>query len=76
MDFSSLKGKMEYYKSLADYKLLPNSFVIAHIDGRSFSKKVKKRFKLPFDDEFMNLERMQGSPSYLLLLYLNFQLNQ
>lgn len=63
MDFSSLKGKMEYYKSLADYKLLPNSFVIAHIDGRSFSKKVKKRFKLPFDDEFMNL--MDDTAAYV-----------
>lgn len=55
MDFSSLKERMEYYKSLADYKLLPNSFVIAHVDGRSFSKMIKKRFALPFDRSFMRM---------------------
>ena len=37
MKFENLKERMEYFKSLADYKLTPNSYVIAHIDGRAFS---------------------------------------
>ena len=55
MKFENLKDRMEYMKDLADYKLTPNSYVIAHIDGRAFSKLVKNRFKLPFDEDFIDM---------------------
>lgn len=55
MIFSSLKHKCEYYRGLTDYRLLPNSYAIAMVDGRSFSKHIKKRFGLPFDETFISL---------------------
>lgn len=55
MKFDSLEDKMNYYRDLTDYRLMPNSYVIAMIDGRGFSGKIKKRFKLPFDDTFINI---------------------
>ena len=53
MKFNSLKDKCEYFRSLTDYKLVPNSYVIAMLDGRAFSNLVKKKFTLPFDDKFI-----------------------
>ena len=53
MNFKSLKDKCEYFRSLTDYKLLPNSYVIAMLDGRSFSKLIKNKYKKPFDERFM-----------------------
>ena len=55
MKFKSLEEKCKYYRSLSDYKLLPNTYVLAMVDGRSFSQKIKKQFKLPFDDDFINM---------------------
>lgn len=55
MKFKNLKERMEYFKKLCDYRLTPNSYVLAHIDGRAFSHMVKKKFKLPFDDTFINM---------------------
>lgn len=54
MYFKSLKEKCEYYRSLTDYRLLPNSYVIAMVDGHCFSKLIKNKFKRPFDIEFIN----------------------
>ena len=54
MQFKNLKEKCEYYRSLVDYKLLPNSYVIAMVDGHCFSKLIKNKFKKPFDEEFIN----------------------
>lgn len=53
MKFDSLKDKCEYFRSLTDYKLIPNSYVIAMLDGHSFSKLIKNKFKKPFDERFM-----------------------
>lgn len=63
MKFETLKEKMEYFKSLCDYKLIPNSYVLAHIDGRAFSHMVKKCYKLPFDDGFINI--MNETAAYI-----------
>lgn len=63
MNFESLKDKCEYYRSLTDYKLLPNSYVLVMLDGRSFSKKVKNKFEKPFDDRFINA--MNQTTQYL-----------
>ena len=51
----TLKERMKYLQWLRDYKLDKDSYILCHIDGRAFSKMIKKRFKLPFDDEFMQM---------------------
>lgn len=63
MNFTSLKNKQEYYRSLTDYKLVPNSYVIVMLDGRSFSKKVKNKFRKPFDNRFV--DAMNNTAKYL-----------
>lgn len=63
MKFENLKEKCEYYRSLTDYKILPNSNIIIMLDGHSFSKKVKKAFKRPFDDVF--IDAMNKTAQYL-----------
>ena len=55
MIFNTLKERMEYLRSLSDYKLIPNGYVIVMVDGRGFSKTVKKMFNQPFDDVFINI---------------------
>lgn len=63
MQFDTLKEKQEYYRKLTDYRLLPNSYVIIMLDGRSFSKKVKNKFRKPFDERFVNA--MNETTKYL-----------
>lgn len=63
MIFQDLKHKCEYYRSLTDYRLLPNAYAIAMVDGRSFSKLIKKRFRLPFDESFIRM--MNESAKYV-----------
>lgn len=55
MEFKTLKDRMLYYRSLMDYKVMPNCYTLVMLDGRSFSKMVKKKFELPFDDNFINM---------------------
>ena len=63
MKFENLKEKCEYYRSLTDYKVLPNSNLIIMLDGHSFSKKVKNAFKRPFDEVF--IDAMNKTAQYL-----------
>ena len=63
MKFDTLKQKCEYYRSLTDYKLMPNSYVLAMVDGHCFSKMIKNRFDKPFDDMF--IEMMNETAKYL-----------
>lgn len=63
MQFKNLEAKCRYYQSLSDYKLLPNSYVLVHIDGRSFSHLVKNKFQKPFDDDF--IEMMNETAKYV-----------
>lgn len=63
MDFNTLKEKCEYYRQIADYKLLPNSYVMIMLDGRSFSKKIKNKFDKPFDRDFGRM--MDETTKYL-----------
>lgn len=63
MKFESLKEKCEYYRGLGEHPLMPGTYVLAMLDGRSFSKVVKKRFKLPFDDDFVGM--MNSTARYL-----------
>ena len=55
MKFKSLEERCLYYRGLTDYRIQPNSNVIAMVDGRAFSKLVKNKFKLPFDDDFIKM---------------------
>lgn len=53
--FDTLAERMEYYKGVYNYILPKRGYVIVHIDGRAFSKNVKKKFDLPFDKMFCNI---------------------
>lgn len=53
MIFDTLKEKCEYYRNLADDRFIPNMPLLVMVDGRSFSSLVKKRFNLPFDEDFV-----------------------
>lgn len=64
MNFKTLKDKQEYFRSLTDYKLIPNSYTIAFLDGHCFSQMVKKKYKLPYDEKFMKY--MDETAKYLL----------
>ena len=64
MNFQNLKDKCEYFRSLSDYKLVPNSYVIIMLDGRSFSKMIKNKYKKPFDETFIDM--MNETAKYLL----------
>ena len=55
MKFGTLKKRMEYFKNLTDYRLIPNSYIIVMVDGNNFRHMVKNRYKLPFDDEFISM---------------------
>ena len=55
MEFKTLKDKCKYYQKLFDYKLMPNGYIIAHLDGKNFSSLIKNKFKLPFDDNFIDM---------------------
>lgn len=63
MFFKNLKDKCEYYRSLTDYKLMPNSYTLVMVDGHKFSKMIKNKFKKPFDDMFINM--MNETAKYL-----------
>ncbi len=63
LKFDTLEEKCRYFQSNADFRLHKNSFILAHIDGRTFSRLVKNRFKKPFDSNF--IEMMNETAKYL-----------
>lgn len=63
MLFKTLEDKCLYYRSLTDYKLVPNSYVIVMLDGRSFSKNIKNKMEKPFDNDFIRI--MNETAEYL-----------
>ena len=63
MNFKTLKEKCEWYRSLTDYKIMPNSYVLVMCDGHCFSKMIKNKFNKPFDDTF--IEIMNETAKYL-----------
>ena len=64
MHFNTLKEKCEHLRAITDYRLTPNSYVIAMLDGHCFSRLIKKNYKLPFDAKFMHY--MDETAQYLL----------
>ena len=63
MRFNTLKERMEYFRGLTDYKLMPKSYVLVMLDGRSFSHLIKNKFKKPFDNDFIGM--MNETTRYL-----------
>ena len=49
----TLKELCEQMRSTTDYVLPLKSYVMVAIDGHSFSKLIKKKFDLPFDNKFV-----------------------
>ena len=63
MEFKNLKERMLYYRDLTDYKVMPNCYTLVMLDGRSFSKMIKNKYKKPFDDNF--IEMMNETAEYI-----------
>jgi tRNA(His) guanylyltransferase len=57
MKFDDLDLKMRVYETSHDRCVLPNMYLVARIDGRSFTKLTKEvqKFKAPFDERFRDL---------------------
>lgn len=54
MIFKTLKDKCEYYRSLTDYRLMPNGYILVMLDGKNFSSLIKNKFEKPFDEWFIH----------------------
>ena len=63
MNFKNLEDKCLYYRSLSDYRLVPNQYVIMMLDGRAFSKLIKNKYEKPFDNKFIHY--MNETAKYL-----------
>ena len=59
----TLKERMKSLQAERDYRLDKDSYILCHIDGRAFSKMIKRKFKLPFDDDFMQM--MDDTAAYV-----------
>lgn len=59
----SLKEKCYGYQEVENRFLDVDKPVILHLDGRSFSRMVKKKFERPFDKQFRNM--MDSTAKYL-----------
>lgn len=63
MDDMTLKDKCYFYQKRRNYSVDTDKYVIAHIDGRSFSKMIKNKFEKPFDEKFIQF--MNDTACYL-----------
>jgi tRNA(His) guanylyltransferase len=54
MKFDELDSKMRVYETVNDVFVLPNMYIVARIDGRSFTRLTKDvhKFEAPFDERF------------------------
>lgn len=59
----NLKEKCKFYQNRRNYIIDNDKYIIAHIDGRSFSNMVKNKFNKPFDDSFIDM--MNQTAEYL-----------
>ncbi len=57
MKFDDLDDKMRVYETAQDRCVLPNMYIVARIDGRSFTRLTKEihQFNAPFDERFRDL---------------------
>lgn len=66
MKFDDLDAKMRVYETAHDLCVLPGIYMVARIDGRSFTKLTKEthEFEAPFDPRFRDM--MVGTTRYLV----------
>ncbi len=57
MNFDDLDKKMRVYEQSIDQSILPDMFMVARLDGRSFSRLTKEicDFEAPFDERFRDM---------------------
>jgi hypothetical protein len=57
MKFDDLDAKMRVFETASDVCVLPEIFMVARLDGRSFTRltKEKQNFEAPFDERFRDL---------------------
>lgn len=57
MKFDDLDKKMRVFETAADLCVLPNMYMVARLDGRSFTRLTKEvcQFEAPFDERFRDL---------------------
>ena len=57
MKFDELDKRMRVFETLHDQLVLPNIYMVARIDGRSFTRLTKEvhKFESPFDERFRDL---------------------
>lgn len=57
MTFDELDEKMRVFETAADYCVLPGIFMVARLDGRSFTRLTKDvcKFEAPFDERFRDM---------------------
>lgn len=57
MKFDELDSKMRVYETSQDRCVVPNMYIVARIDGRSFTKLTKEThaFEAPFDERFRDM---------------------
>ena len=57
MKFNDLDTKMRVYETAHDHCVMPNMYIIARIDGRSFTRLTKEihKFKTPFDEKMRDM---------------------
>lgn len=57
MKFSELDDKLRIYETAHDFCVPPNIYMVARIDGRSFTRLTKEKlnFERPFDEKFRDL---------------------
>lgn len=57
MKFDDLDEKMRVFETAADYCVLPGIFMVARLDGRSFTRLTKElwQFEAPFDEQFRDM---------------------
>jgi tRNA(His) guanylyltransferase len=57
MTFDELDEKMRVFETAADYCVLPGIFMVARLDGRSFTRLTKDvcQFEAPFDERFRDM---------------------
>ena len=57
MNFEDLDKKMRIYEQSIDQSILPDMYLVARLDGRSFSRLTKEicDFEAPFDERFRDM---------------------
>ena len=57
MKFDDLDQRMRVFETAADYCVLPGIFIVARLDGRSFTRLTKEvcQFEAPFDARFRDM---------------------